>query len=160
MLNFQGKRFEDSYTVEIAGRPEIVFHLFCPEREKEWMDGWSYDMIYSKTGSAELGCVFKTNQPPEGETYWIASGYVPNTLAEYTRVVPDLLVAVFTMRLSPKGGAATTLDVTHTITGLSERGNQYITQQEAAFRQNRHWLKTVLDHFLETGSMLRMPMPT
>ena len=38
--------------------PEKVFPLLCPVREKDWLDGWNYKMIYSKSGLIEKNCVF------------------------------------------------------------------------------------------------------
>ncbi|WP_094603996.1 hypothetical protein SPSIL_044230 [Sporomusa silvacetica DSM 10669] len=157
MSKFYGKRFVDQYTIKIAAKPNIVFPLLCPKREKEWLDGWSYEMIYSGTGLAELGCAFKTDRPGQGEAYWLMTKHVPNTQAEYTRFLPNLLISVFSMRLSEQGGTTTIIEMTYTTTSLSEQGNEFITRYRAAYEKNSSWLENALSHFIQTGNILKKP---
>src|SRR2546427_12204443 len=54
------RRVTHEYTQTNDAPPEIVFPMLCPVREADWVPGWQYKMIYSKSGMAEAGCVFTT----------------------------------------------------------------------------------------------------
>ena len=69
--NFKAKRVSRSYCQTINANPNIVFPLLCPVREAEWLDEWSYNLIYSESGVAEEGCVFSTAYKGEKDTIWI-----------------------------------------------------------------------------------------
>jgi len=59
-----------SYKQELLGSLEKIFPLLCPVREKEWLPGWEYNMIFSESGYAEKGCVFETNNE-YGTYHWV-----------------------------------------------------------------------------------------
>ncbi|MGI9537489.1 MAG: hypothetical protein ACR2PB_10480, partial [Desulfocapsaceae bacterium] len=56
-----GDRFNRVYQTQLNSTPEKVFPLLCPVREYEWIPQWQCEMIYSRSGVAELGCVFSTD---------------------------------------------------------------------------------------------------
>src|SRR5215472_2179246 len=96
------KSFELSYDVE--AEPEAVFPLLCPVREYEWLDGWACEMVYSHSGFAEPGCVFRTlfGEVPE---VWHVNAYDPPRRIEYLVVAPDMLITRLTIELAPSGEA-------------------------------------------------------
>ena len=62
MTNFQAQRVTHQFTQTNFAPPETVFPLLCPVREADWVPGWQYRLIYSKSGVAEAGCVFITEE--------------------------------------------------------------------------------------------------
>ena len=157
MSAFRGTRITNSGTMEIAAPPEKVFPLLCPEREKEWLDGWDYEMIHSQSGLAEPGCAFTTDLPPEGRAYWLMTRHEPPYIGEYVRFIPDLLFVALSFRLAAgKGG--TVMDVTYAYTGLTPAGNDHVARMadsESARVMRR--LESALNHFVATGTMLKNP---
>ena len=65
-----GQCFACHSTFGIEAPPERVFPLLCPVREHEWIPAWKAEMVHSKSGFAELDCVFRTNNPLEGNRTW------------------------------------------------------------------------------------------
>lgn len=64
------KKLVRSYLQRLDGNKKDIFPLLCPVREKEWLQGWDYSMIYSESGFAEKGCVFETSNQ-YGSYRWI-----------------------------------------------------------------------------------------
>lgn len=157
MSEFRGKRIALRQTMNIAANPGAVFPLLCPERERDWIDGWSYEMIYSESGFAELGCVFKTNLPDEGEAYWIMTKHIPPKEAEYIRFIPGLMIINLSFTLREQDNA-TVIEMAHNSTGLSEQGNEVIAKKKPAdYKQRFQYIESALNHFVLTGSLLKIP---
>ncbi|HWQ62701.1 MAG TPA: hypothetical protein VN521_10335 [Negativicutes bacterium] len=157
MSAFRGTRIANSGTAEIVAPPEKVFPLLCPVREKEWLDGWNYEMIHSKSGLAEQGCAFTTDLPPEGRAYWLMTRHEPPHEAEYVRFVPGLMFVTLSLKLTERDGG-TTLDITLTHTGVAEKGNAFVAAQaEAQFARIMRRMESALNHFFATGTMLKNP---
>lgn len=157
MPEFRGTKQTDSYTMRINAAPAAVFPLLCPEREKEWLDGWDYEMIHSRSGYAEPGCTFRTDLPPEGEAYWLMTRHLPPHEAEYVRFVPGLMFVVLSLRLTARDGG-TDLFAACSHTAVSPRGNSFLASQTADQIADRfRRLESALNHFLATGAMLKNP---
>jgi len=43
------------------GTPGAVFPMLCPVLEEKWIPGWEYELIHSKSGVNETGCIFQEN---------------------------------------------------------------------------------------------------
>lgn len=156
MKNFKAKRLIQSYTMKVPAKPEIVFPLLCPEREKEWIDDWSYEMIYSESGVAELGCVWKTDLPEEGEAYWIMSKCNSPNEGEYIRFLPGLMIVNLAFQLKMQEDDTTTIKLTHIFTGITETGNQIIEREmPASCMQHLQRIENSLNHFILTGRLLK-----
>lgn len=157
MSAFRGTRITNKGTITIAAPPEEVFPLLCPEREKEWLDGWDYEMIYSRSGLAEPGCAFTTDLPPEGRAYWLMTRHEPPREAEYVRFVPGLMFVALSFRLAA-GQGGTVMDTTYACTGVSEPGNEFIAANAASqFARTLRRLENALNHFTATGALLKNP---
>ena len=156
MTAFRGKRITLRHTMRIAAAPATVFPLLCPEREKDWIDDWSYEMIYSQSGLAELDCTFKTAFPDEGEAYWVMIRHNPPVEAEYIRFLPGLMIVKLNLALRPEGDAGCVIDFVHTVTSLSDRGNAAIASIFSAEHDRKiSRLERALDHYVRTGRMLK-----
>src|SRR2546430_15425417 len=74
------RRVTHEYTQTNDAPPDRVFPLLCPVREADWVPGWQYKMIYSKSGVAEAGCGFTTPNGDGTETTWLVTPYDPATV--------------------------------------------------------------------------------
>jgi hypothetical protein len=157
MTDFKSVRVVKEYTMTLLAEPEAVFPLLCPVREYEWIEPWACEMIYSDSGVAENNAVFKTNFPPQGgEEMWIVCRYEKNRAIEFLRLAPGFKVNRLDIRLTA-GAGTTTATWTNTYTGLSESGNQWILKlTDATFRAEKAAIEKMLNHYLETGTMLAM----
>jgi len=156
MSIFKAKRVVQSHHLQISASPAKVFPLLCPVREYDWIDNWSCDLIYSHSGVAENNCIFLTDRPGEGKRTWVVSRYEPNRAIEFVIFQHDLAIIKLDIHLSEDAEGITSLNVSHTITGLSENGNAAIENLPTDFTSTR-WtrLGKALNHYLQTGTMLR-----
>jgi hypothetical protein len=135
--------------------PSRVFPLLCPERERDWITGWDYTMVYSQSGYAEPGCVFTTTLPYEGLTIWMIAEHVPDRHIMFSRVTPGFMTVHWEMDLSEPSPGETVLTVNWKVTGLSGEGNRFVdTQLDERFSGIMGMIGQSLDHYLRTGTML------
>lgn len=147
------------HTVELrfAAPPDRVFPLLCPVREYDWIERWTGEIVYTDSGIAELGCVFRTRAHGM-EEIWTVSRYEPGKTIEFVRVIAGMRVTKTDIALRPGDGDTTLATWTHTHTALSPAGADLIraitTEIEEANVRN---LETLANHYLRTGEMLRQP---
>jgi len=80
--------------------PEDVFPMLCPVREYEYIPRWECDLVYLDSGLAELGGVFTTQFPGDGEQkdVWVISRHEKNQSIEFVRV-NDLRSMIYRIEL-------------------------------------------------------------
>ncbi len=62
--------------IEINSTADKVFPLLCPVREYEWIPKWECEIITSKSGFNEKGCIFKTKNSYGAESMiWTTQEY-------------------------------------------------------------------------------------
>lgn len=123
-MNFN--RVTHSHTQVNNATPDIIFPLLCPVREEEWLDDWSYDMIYSKSGIAEQDCVFQTETNGEKIT-WIVNLYDPkNHKIEFIRTDNRSLMCHISISLKAFEETKTKSTIKYSYTALNDDGNIYI----------------------------------
>ena len=154
------RRIVLAHTMRLKGNPEKVFPLLCPVREYEWVEPWRCDLVYTDSGVAELDCIFRTSFPDDGpEDTWVVSRYEPPNLIEFVRVNP-LRAIRYSIRLEEIETGASQWKWEQTITGLNAEGNRLVRgQTDEAFAAEKKTLEKMLNHFLETGTMLRAGKP-
>ena len=74
-MTFIGNQRTFKYTQTNNASRETIFPLLCPVREAEWVDGWEYQLIYSKSGFAEQDCVFSTPTNDKSNAIWQITQY-------------------------------------------------------------------------------------
>jgi len=101
-----------------------AFPLFSPEGERRWVKGWIPEYLYPRgVPSDAAGTVFRTNHNNE-DTEWLVLRYAPaEGVAEYVRITPGSRMGVVTVRATERGGG-TDVEVTYTLTSLSEAGTR------------------------------------
>lgn len=146
------------YTQHIVAPPERVFPLLCPVRETEWLDDWTYDLLRSSSGFAEEGCVFRTTAPGEPETVWIVTRHdAGDGRVEFARVTAGLLATRLCARVEADGEGRSLVHVTYEFTPTSPEGARFAAghHSEEAFLRSLQWWERSMNHFLETGRILR-----
>ena len=136
--------------------PEEVFRQFCPTREKDWIEGWQADLVYTDTGYVEPDCIFTTTPSNIiGPGLWILTRLEPNELLELVRIIDDNLVVHFRIDLKDNGNGTCTGIWTLKFTALSEQGNgivESIPDDDPLFQKVVYGLQ----HYLKTGELMPM----
>jgi hypothetical protein len=152
---FTGSRVTKTATLHLDFSPARVFPLLCPERERDWVDGWDYTPVWSSTGYAEQDCVFTSDLPPDGFTVWVFAAYRPDRHLEVVRVTPGLAVLRWSMDLAEPLPGTTALTMTWVVTGLGAAGNRFITDSlDSRFFGLMALLERGMNHYLRTGKKL------
>ncbi|WP_285907404.1 hypothetical protein [Pseudodesulfovibrio pelocollis] len=128
-----------------------IWPLLCPVREYDWIDVWKCEMLHSVSGVNELGCVFRTNFPADGEEVWVTSRFEPVERLEFVLVSKRCAVR-YAITLLPDNGA-TRMVWTHHITPLDGK-DIGVAVAEEAFRTEMASLEAKLRHYLDTGRTL------
>jgi hypothetical protein len=151
-----------SFTQRILAWPQVVFPLLCPVREQEWLEGFEAELIYSKSGVIETGCVFRTRNPGEPESIWMVTRHDREAGAvEFVRVTAGLVATCLLITLETNSDGSTAVHVTYTFTPLSAEGVTLVRERhsETSFQQAMEWWERSMNHFIETGKMLRRENP-
>ena len=126
---FRARRIARRKVFEVAGPPGMVFPLLCPVREREWLEGWKADVVYSDSGVAEENAVFTSENPLLGDAVYVVSRHQPpRGRIQFTVFYPGTCVQKLEIELQPVGEGGTRLDWSRLFTGLSPRGNALIDQ--------------------------------
>ena len=154
-LNFESKRISRTSIITLNASLDKVFPLFGPIKEKEWADGWSPEIVYSKTNLLEEHMVFKTKAHGHGETNytWIVTKYMPEqSFIEYTVFTNERLWYI-TIKCSENSNIQTTdVEITYTYTGLTEKGNVINEKALQSMYSNelKDW-EEAINYYLKTG---------
>jgi len=172
MSAFKSYRIAHEYTQTNTAPPEKVFPLLCPVREADWIPGWKYQLIYSDSGVAELGCVFTTpnpvvdpSQPSSAAdavnggplpTTWICTDYKPAEFRiAYIWVKPGRVATELQIRLSRSADGNARSHIRFRYTGLSPEGNREVeTYNRDWFEAKMRGWETAINHYLGKGSMI------
>jgi hypothetical protein len=142
------------YEADIGAPPERVFPLLCPIREQDWIEGWKATVVYSASGTAERGALFRT-RIASGEL-WITTRHEPPARVEYAIVAGTHAVLELALALRPSSPGAARLSIQRTYTGLDAIGRSRVAAlREDAIRREDELLVRRLDHYLATGEPLR-----
>jgi len=156
-MGFIGIQASKTYKQINNAKPEVVFPLLCPVREKDWLDGWDYIMIFSKSGLAEKGCVFSTPHHGEQQTIWYVTEYdTENYIIEFVRVTPTEEIVKINICLSDNGNGTTTSNITYQYTALNETKNSWIREKlNDEFKASMIWWEKAINYYIEKGIKLK-----
>lgn len=145
--------YEDSF--DLSAPPDRVFPLLCPVREHEWIPGWRAQLVYSRSGFAELDCVFTTDQPNEGMRTWICTRYQPNHAIGYTSFSSAGYLMRLEVELQARQPTGTRVSWNRRFIATSPEGNAWLGRLPApGASQATQGLAKLLEHYLATGVML------
>ncbi len=156
-MKFKGIQKKYSCTQTNNGSIEKVFPLLCPVRETDWLDGWKYKMIHSKSGLIEKDCVFTTPHHGEFETVWQVTQYdTLNYRIEFLRVTPNENVAKISIQLERINEHQTKAIIDYQYTALNEAQNEFINKElKQSFNKSMRWWEKSINYYLENGTMLK-----
>lgn len=139
-----------------TGTPAEVFPLLCPVREADWMDGWTYEMIFSVSGFAEKGCVFTTPATGIKKSTWYISRHDAHLFKiSFIRLTPGEMVVAIDIHLTGNADGTTTADIRYEYTALSEDAVRWIEMDaQSAFNTNMYYWEKAINHYLKTGKKL------
>jgi hypothetical protein len=155
-MNFKAEKLTRSYELRLEGKKEQIFPLLCPERELDWLPGWKYQMIYSKSGYNEEGCIFKTDDFYGEKVTWTTLKYDKrNYIVEFFNFSTDVFVLLFNISLVEETKNLEKWKVTQTYTSLSEKGNEFIKViTEDNFNKRMIFLEKTLNYYLKNKKMI------
>jgi uncharacterized protein YndB with AHSA1/START domain len=139
------RMYQRTYVARVAAPPDRVFPLLCPVREREWVPGWDAEVVRSDSGVAELGCVFRTREPP---CTWIVHAYAPPRRIAFTLHAPDLFVELLAIELAPDGDGTS---MTWRRDGFPLDGGAALAARYAGADARHAHLFEVLARFVEAG---------
>ena len=156
-LEFHARHVKKEYCQNINAVPDKVFPLLCPVREAEWLEGWQYKMIHSKSGLVEEGAVFSTPGKDEPNTIWIVTKHDSAIYeVEFTRFTHQSRTCVLNINVHPRGEHGSYVYISYTYTGISPSGNRFIDDlTEEVFQEDMKFWEDSMNHFLETGEQLK-----
>ena len=127
--SFRARRIARRKVFEVTAPPGMIFPLLCPVREREWLEGWKADVVYSDSGIAEENAIFTSEHRLLGEAVYVVSLHEPEQgRLGFTVFYPGTCVQKLGIELKPAGEAGTRLTWSRLFTGLSQRGNTLIEQ--------------------------------
>ncbi len=155
--DFKARHITKEYRQTIHALPDRVFPLLCPVLEAEWLDGWQYTMIYSRSGLVKEGAVFTTPRGGEPDTVWVVTKHDPSNLrVEFTRFTYQSRTCVLKIRVRKRDEKSSYVDIAYTYTGISAAGNRFIDAltDDVFHADMKHW-EDAMNHFLRTGNQLK-----
>jgi hypothetical protein len=150
---FSRRCFSFETTLEAA--PARVFPLLCPVREYDWIPLWHCELLFTASGVAELGCVFRTEFPDSwGPEVWVVSRFEPNERIAFVRT-GRLRTMRYDIMLWPQD-KATGILWRQEATALNAEGDALMrAAPREAFDALMRDLNGLLQHYLTTGTMAR-----
>ncbi|MDJ0763247.1 MAG: hypothetical protein QNJ97_09690 [Myxococcota bacterium] len=137
------RREKRHYRQHLCASATEVFPLICPVEEAKWLDGFTYQMIYSDSGVAEQGCVFMTSNPDEPDTIWTITRHdIKEKVVVFLRVTPQWLVTEIEVHLTDMADGQCSADITYTYTALGPLGDAALDARHSQknFEQMaKHW---------------------
>lgn len=155
--NFEAIRIIKTHELKLCADARTVFPLLCPVKEIDWIDGWDEicRMIYTKSGIAEEGCIFETNNATEGKAIWICSKYdLDKTRIEYIKHIIDKLLIKLTMEVKDDSENKSSILMTYNVTGLTDEGNKSIKEHmEVGFPGLIQAIEEGINYYVSNGKM-------
>lgn len=155
-MSFKGLQKTFTYTQINNESIDEVFPLLCPVREKDWLYGWDYKMIHSKSGLIEKDCVFTSPYMVGVETVWQVTQYDPEKyFIEFIRFSGSDNIVRINIQLEEINKYKTKAHISYKYTALNEQQNKFLEEEvEQLFTQSMEWWEQAINFYLATGKML------
>ena len=137
----------------VKGKAADIFPLLCPVREYEWLPGWKCEMLYSRSGVAEMDAIFHTREMHFMRVVWTLITFEPDSKVEYLLVAGRDAVVRLSVELSEKPDGDTEVSWTMLFTTTSALGKRVLSAafSEKKFQEMMEARELQLNHFLGTG---------
>ena len=146
-----GNRIVRVFNTPLSAPPEIVFPLLCPIREYDWIPAWKCEIIYSKSGYAELGCVFTTDfKDHSGHETWVVYTYEKNKQIGFVKTGTHCTTRYnVSLERNQKGS---TIQWEQEITSLDEHGDLLLDKiTESVYDEKMKHVNQLLEYYLLHG---------
>jgi len=146
------KRLVVSQTHRFQHPCEVVFKLGCPVKEDDWLPGWreKREIVYTKSGIAESGCVFRTKNLAHlmGPITAVTNVYVPFEKLQYSAINDKIVYQIALGFKSLDRGCEVLME--RTWTALTPEAEEFLGEMD---EEKVPDLLSLMDHYLTTGRM-------
>lgn len=149
------KKLIQTYQQSLIGNKKEIFPLLCPVLEKEWLQGWDYNMIFSDSGYAEKGCIFETNND-FGSYRWIITKHDSiNGEIQFVKTKENMVV-IIDIDLDERSQKLTYCHIQYTFIPLCDDIIELMHKENSNENFNEHMKKweDSLNYYLTHGEML------
>lgn len=142
---------EEQFAFTAHGTMERVAPLFGAEKERVWAADWNPQFVHPQPVADQPGMVF-TVEHHQHHAVWVNTEFdEKNGKMQYVYAIPDAMVAVITLRLSPQG-ENTFVNVKYERTALSAEADAHVHQMAEGDRDaGPHWEKSINEYLAKTG---------
>jgi hypothetical protein len=149
-----------SWVLRIEARPGAVFPLLCPVQACRWLEGWarSVELIWSASGVAEPGCVFRTSGHGLPDAIWVITEHEPDRgVVVLVRMLPGLTATVVRLEVGDSEDGSSAVAIRAMVVPTSDEGEALAAQRSepTELMSSAMWWERSLDHYLRTGRVLR-----
>lgn len=139
---------EEEFAFTIQARMEKVAPLFGADKERVWAPRWNPQFLRPLPATDEQGMVF-TVAHDHLKSVWVNTEFnLKDGRVQYVYVIPDMLVTVITIRISPEGNA-TRVEVQYERTALSPEADGHVKHLRKQDRNaDTEWEKQI-EEYLE-----------
>jgi hypothetical protein len=143
---------EEKFAFTAKASMEIVGPLFGADKERVWSPGWNPQFVHPLPAADEVGMVF-TVAHSHLRAAWVNTEFdLKNGRIQYVYVIPDALVTVITLRLTPDG-KQTRVEVEYDRTALSAEADSHVRHMAEGERTSGpDWEKQVNGYLERVGS--------
>ena len=125
---------------------DVVRPLFGADAERAWAPDWNPIFIWPEQPADQQGMVFEVAHG-DRTAIWVNTCFDPvANRVQYVYVLPDIVVTVITLRLTPTG-PSTQVTVTYERTALSDSANELVKNMASHDRlSGPEWGKQINEH--------------
>jgi len=153
----KNRRLERNYKQTLYGSKEDIFSLLCPVREKEWLNGWDYTMIYSSSGFAEKGCIFETDND-FGSYQWVMTKYDSGDYGvQFVKFIQGKMIVIIDIDLTDGEDGIVYCDISYSFTAIDDSiiEDMHNENTQAVFNGHMKLWEDSMNYVLKTGEMLK-----
>jgi len=134
---------EEKFAFTARAPMEEVMPLFGADKERVWAHGWNPQFIHPLPAADEPGMVF-TVAHDHLKAAWVNTEFdAKKGRIQYVYVIPDALVTVITLQLTPQGNQ-TQVEVEYDRTALSAEADAHVRHMAEGDRTSgSDWAKQV-----------------
>lgn len=142
---------EEKFVFTAHAPMQHVAPLFGADRERVWAPEWDPHFIHPLPASDEQGMVFAVAHG-HMKSVWVNTQFDPTAgRIQYVYVIPDALVTVITIKLTPEGNQ-THVEVEYARTALSEEADGHVQHMAEQDRSSGpDWEKQVNGYLEKPG---------
>lgn len=153
MSEFLSKSIRLVGNIKLNGPVDLIFQLFSPEGERQWVPGWNPEPIHPARAALEKGFIFRTKEE-KGDAIWIVTHFDSvRHEVEYYRIELQRYVAQIKVQCIQASESITDASIIYEFSGLSKDGNQEIARMtQASYDQKMERWTGWINNSLETQS--------